>query len=248
MHAFGAHRDDLDERDLHYVPEVDPATLPPEVTLRDLCSTIYDQTPLMACTANAIAGLVGAVATKEGLALAPPSRLFIYYNERVLENTVERDAGAQLRSGLKVIASLGVPPEVAWPYDSTQLCVRPADAVYAAARGVRISEYRRIAHARNDLRACLASGYPFVAGLVLFRSALQAATTGNVPMPQANDAQLGAHAALCIGYDAERFTFLNSMGPTWGAQGCFSVPAAYLEDRDLTYDLWTFRGIKQSAP
>ncbi len=36
-----------------------------------------------------------------------PSRLFIYYNERVIEGTVSTDAGAQVRDGIKSVATLG---------------------------------------------------------------------------------------------------------------------------------------------
>ena len=37
-----------------------------------------------------------------------PSRLFVYYNERVLENTVNQDSGAYLRDGIKSLVQYGV--------------------------------------------------------------------------------------------------------------------------------------------
>ena len=40
-----------------------------------------------------------------------PSRLFIYYNERVMEGTVETDSGAQIRDGIKSVAQQGDCPE-----------------------------------------------------------------------------------------------------------------------------------------
>lgn len=45
-----------------------------------------------------------------------PSRLFIYYNERYMEGSVDRDAGAMLRDGIKCMEKLGVCPEVTWKY------------------------------------------------------------------------------------------------------------------------------------
>jgi hypothetical protein len=47
----------------------------------------------------------------KGLEAFTPSRLFIYYNERVIEGTVAHDAGAQIRDGIKAVAKLGAPPE-----------------------------------------------------------------------------------------------------------------------------------------
>ena len=45
-----------------------------------------------------------------------PSRLFIYYNERYMEGSVDRDAGAMLRDGIKCMEKLGVCPEATWKY------------------------------------------------------------------------------------------------------------------------------------
>ena len=45
-----------------------------------------------------------------------PSRLFIYYNERVIEGTVDEDSGAMLRDGIKSVSKQGAPHERLWPY------------------------------------------------------------------------------------------------------------------------------------
>ncbi len=39
----------------------------------------------------------------------PPSRLFIYYNERVIEHTVNEDSGAMIRDGIKSVSKDGAP-------------------------------------------------------------------------------------------------------------------------------------------
>jgi len=62
----------------------------------------YDQGQLGSCTANAIAAAIEFDRLKQGLKDFTPSRLFIYYNERVIEHTVQSDAGAAIRDGIKV--------------------------------------------------------------------------------------------------------------------------------------------------
>ena len=42
------------------------------------------------------------------------SRLFIYYNERKIENTIDSDSGASLRDGIKTIHNIGVCKEDDW--------------------------------------------------------------------------------------------------------------------------------------
>jgi len=70
---------------------------------------VYDQGQLGSCTANAIAGAIQFDEIRSGIAPTwTPSRLFIYYHERVVEGTVDTDSGAQLRDGVKVIATNGV--------------------------------------------------------------------------------------------------------------------------------------------
>ena len=70
------------------------------------------------CTANAIA--IAAVHQFDQMKqkkrrLFTPSRLFTYYNERDIEGTVNQDAGAMIRDGIKSIAKLGVAAETEWP-------------------------------------------------------------------------------------------------------------------------------------
>jgi C1A family cysteine protease len=54
-----------------------------------------------------------------------PSRLFIYYNERVLEGSIKQDACAMIRNGIKTVARLGAPPEDVWPYDVSAVFTQP---------------------------------------------------------------------------------------------------------------------------
>src|SRR5689334_8146808 len=65
------------------------ADLPPSVDLRDKCpKEVYDQGHLGSCTANAIGAAFEFGRLKQGMPDFMPSRLFIYYNERVREGTV----------------------------------------------------------------------------------------------------------------------------------------------------------------
>ena len=92
-----------------------PATL----DLRAWCPPVYDQGPIGRCTANAIAAALEFDMGRQNQAAFTPSRLFIYYNERMMEGTVGSDAGANIRDGIKSVASIGDCPETLWPYDDT---------------------------------------------------------------------------------------------------------------------------------
>lgn len=236
-----------DQRDhLYAAPIARLRAFPPKTDLRRQCPAVYDQGELGSCTGNAIAGAVQFDRRK--LKRRPdfvPSRLFIYYNERVIEHTVESDSGAQIRDGIKSVAKLGVCPETEWPYDIAKFAVKPPATCYRHAKKYRAIGYQRVVQSLTQMKGCLASGYPFVFGFTVYESfeSDQVARTGVVPMPAAAEKVLGGHAVLAVGYDdtAQRFIVRNSWGRRWGIAGYFTMPYAYLADDNLAADFWTIR-------
>ncbi len=82
---------------------------------------------------------------KQNLAqIFTPSRLFIYYNERDMEGTVNSDSGAQLRDGMKSVGSLGVCPEDMWPYVIANFAEKPSDNCYQTALQHKAILYQRV--------------------------------------------------------------------------------------------------------
>jgi hypothetical protein len=88
-HGYGWSPDLPDHRDHLYaaLPSVLTA-LPPKMDLRPQCPPVYDQGQLGSCTANSIGAAFEFDQVKQSVAAFMPSRLFIYYNERVMEGTV----------------------------------------------------------------------------------------------------------------------------------------------------------------
>jgi len=226
-----------------------PATLgalPPRVDLRSACPPVYDQGSLGSCTANAIAGALQFDEMRQGEADAfVPSRLFIYYNERVIEGTVDEDAGAMLRDGIKSVAKQGAPHEALWPYAIRRFRDRPNAAAYEDAARHQAVLYQRVPRTLDQIKGCLADGYPFVFGFTVYESFESAAVsrTGAVPMPGAREALLGGHAVLAVGYDdaSRRVVLRNSWGDGWGQAGYGTMPYDYLLAEGLSDDFWTVR-------
>src|SRR6202171_5535853 len=116
-----------DHRDhLYSAPQPVLAKLPPKKNLQSGCPPVYDQGQLGSCTANAIGGAIQFTQMQEKLAtIFMPSRLFIYYNERVIEGTVASDSGAQIRDGIKSVNQQGDCSEDLWPYDISKFADQP---------------------------------------------------------------------------------------------------------------------------
>jgi len=234
-----------DHRDhLFSAPTPVLTVLPPSVDLRPNCpKTVYDQGQLGSCTANAIAAAFEFDLSKQALPDFMPSRLFIYYNERRMEGSVDSDSGAMIRDGIKCVAKQGVCTEDAWPYEIAKFTDQPTPECYTAAKDSRALAYQRVPQTLNQMRGCLAHGFPFVFGFSVYESfeSADVAATGVVPLPAASEALLGGHAVLAVGYDdaSARFVVRNSWGPGWGQGGYFTIPYSYLTDRGLASDFWT---------
>ena len=189
---------------------------------------------------------------KQGLPDQPLSRLFIYYNERLMEGTVDQDSGAQLRDGAKVLATVGAPDESLWDYQDSNLYLEPKASAYENAVQDESQVYLAVDQTLNDMKLCLHEGFPFVFGVTLWPEfeSDAVAQTGIVPMPNTNSNSIGGHAILCVGYNnaTSMFTVLNSWGPNWGDHGYCYFPYAYLTNPDLCTDLWTIRTVAPVDP
>ena len=247
---YGWKPDLPDSRDLQYTaPAHVVSVLPPMADLTSKCPPVYDQGHLGSCTANAIGAAFEFDLLKQNLPDFMPSRLFIYYNERAIENTISIDNGAQIRDGIKSIANIGVCSETSWPYVISEFAVKPYHTCYTEASNNTAVSYHRVGRDINQMKACLAEGYPFVIGFTVYTAfeSTQVAQTGVLNLPDfGTEAVQGGHAVLVVGYDdsSSRFRVRNSWGPNWGQHGYFTMPYEYLLDKGLSRDFWTVRVVR----
>ena len=216
------------------------------VDLRLYCPPVYDQGQLGSCTANAIGAAHEFAQFKQKLPYVfVPSRLFIYYNERAMENTIASDAGANIRDGIKTINTIGVCPEILWKYEISRFTQKPPSKAYEQALSYKSVNYKAVSQSLNQMKGCLASGFPFVFGFSVYESfeSEEVAQTGIAPMPGINEVCQGGHAVLCVGYDNSKGVWIvrNSWGNLWGQKGYFTLPYEYLTNPDLANDFWTIK-------
>jgi C1A family cysteine protease len=250
--------DQPDFRDQLFTPVLQPLP-PPSVDITPDFDC-YDQGRIGSCTANALAAAIQFDRAKAG-ERPPfmPSRLFVYYNERVIDGDPGNDGGSTLRSGLRTLQQQGACPESDWAYDDTPAsseggpfpvgskpATQPSQVSYNDAVNYIVTSYKRIyPQSLLSLQACLAAGVPFVFGFAVFASWFNTKPT-IIPYPSEGDSRLGGHAVLCVGYDnaTQLFKIRNSWGTGVGERGYFYMPYAYMTDPTFSMDFWVINAVK----
>jgi hypothetical protein len=104
------------------------------------------------------------------------------------------DSGCSMTSAIEALEESGVCLESIWPYDISQVNVRPNDQAYQTAKPHKIIDALQVNIDLNEMKSCLAQGFPFAFGLKLYTSFDQATSNnGVVPMPSASDRGRQSH-------------------------------------------------------
>lgn len=254
-HKYGWIPDLPDKRDIWaQMPLWNALPQTPNVDLRTTgqMPDVYDQGNLGSCTAQAIAAAYEFDTRKQKSDnYFTPSRLFIYYNERLIEGTPMSDSGASLRDGLRVMGILGAPPESDYPYDITRFAIEPPLRAYRIAHKHRAIKYRRVPQ-NTSIMSALYLGYPVIFGFSVYdyfeSDEFGADNILRIPKPDEN--LLGGHAVLLCGYrtmpdQTIQFLVRNSWGPKWHGDGYFWMEYAYLMDPNLSGDFWVIETVSE---
>lgn len=243
----------VDPRDLKMTVSATP--LPPSASVRKIYQPpVRDQGELGSCTANAGSEAAGFMIHCETTKPDPMfSRLDLYAITRTVEGTpLSEDSGCQVRDVFKSMAKYGVCLESEWPYDVSVFNRLPPRTLMTEALKHRAVQYLACP-SLAAIKACIVAKFPAIGGFSCFESLQSDSTsrTGDVPLPAANEQQIGGHCIYFDGYDDAAddgaggkgmLHFQNSWSEAWGDGGCGRLPYAYVT-RGLASDFWTLRRI-----
>jgi len=245
---YGWKPDKADMRDRNFIASI-KSKLSRIFTLKDKMPPILDQGELGSCTANGIANALLYCELREVINDSKPrSRLFIYYNERAKEGTIDVDSGAAIRDGIKCVSSIGACFEETWPYNITLFTEKPPAEAYEEAKLHPAVQYERVSQSEQELKQALNTGFPVVFGFNVYETieGEQVKKTGIIPLPRPGDSKLGGHCVLLSGYDDSKrlFQIQNSWGESWGDGGFGYMSYDYLTNPSFASDFWRITYVK----
>lgn len=232
-------------------------SLPDEVDLCQDCEGEYftspeDQGPLNCASAFAVLSLVEYFERRVRGRTFEGSKLFLYKVTRNIlakRRRVAGDTGADLRTTLKVLTSIGVPPEEFWPHDTDRFDEEPSQLAYSLAQPLSQLRYFRLDEPNrggsvtwDTVTAFLGAGFPVAFG---FPVPTSLTTDANILYRGDLDSIRGGQAVVAVGYRNNHFgrgqhalLIRSSWGRQWGDNGNGWLPAAFVRNQ-LARDFWT---------
>jgi C1A family cysteine protease len=221
--------------------------LPTVLDLRRYMTKIENQGQIGSCVANAVAGAYEYLVKRHKGELYDVSRLFIYYNARVLSGMAHKDEGAYVKDAIESLKIHGACSENTYPYIHELVNEKPSPEAYQEASAFLIESVEKIDTNLEAWKTILAQGYPIVFGLLLFESFDNYGHNGLIPIPSSKDHKRNSHAAhamLCVGYSEHDKVFIvrNSWGKSWGHDGYCYIPYDYLINKNYNLgDNWIIK-------
>jgi C1A family cysteine protease len=217
---------------------------------------IYDQGQLGSCTSQAIVGAFMFDHLKQSGPAFKGSRLFVYYNERVVEDSVDTDSGASIRDGIKVTNTIGVAPEEDYPYVISHFTEKPSEKSFVDAQKHKNVLYERVNISVQDFKQVISKGFPVVFGFSVPKSfqSLNMKNTGIMSRRKLFEPIIGGHAVLACGFNDNMtangetgyMLIRNSWGTDWGQSGYFWMPYSFITEQNCD-DAWIIELIKEDS-
>jgi C1A family cysteine protease len=242
-----------DSRDFKYtmtLRALAKQTLPVIIDFRQLyprfIPNVFDQGGLGCSAVSACSNAVRFVLRKEKNKELNPSRLYMYWFARFVENPNNdfSDSGVTIRSILSSIHTYGLCDDSLFPYNVNKYKIKPPNkCIRSATPNTRDFKYLSVDNTNLTLiKQVLVAGLPIIFGMNVYESfeSETVTRTGMVTVPRENENLLGGHVALIVGYDESKrcFIVMNSWGINWGDKGYFYLPYDYLP---LTSDMWVVK-------
>jgi C1A family cysteine protease len=226
-------------------PRIAFAQVAQSVDLTPLMPEVYDQGQIGSCTGNGSAAVWDFDNAKtNGGHFYGPSRLFIYYNARVIEGTPDQDSGAQIHDVISALLKQGTPSETEWPYNVDAFAQKPSDCAYADALTHRATHAYSVDNDGGGLqiRQALSAGYPVVFGCSVY-DAIESLTPQDYKLPMPQGDSVGGHCMVIVGYTVDGFYIVrNSWGMGYANRGYLLMPRAYIEGQWAS-DFWVIDSV-----
>jgi C1A family cysteine protease len=185
----------------------------------------------------------------QGLEDFDPSRLFLYYEGRRIEDSINYDSGLYIRDVLKVLNKSGAPHEDLWPYDIAKFRQAPPEEAYESGLKHQAIGYESVPVSSPEVKIALAAKHLVIMGFTVYTSFFSTGANGFVRDPNPSRERVeGGHCMDYVGYMRmrapwERFyydygIFANWWDESFGDNGFVYMKMKWACNRTYADDFW----------
>jgi C1A family cysteine protease len=203
-----------------------------------LIDHVRDQGNTSSCVGHACVGALELLYALEQRPISPRSPMHAYWSARARDKFQHEDAGAYIRSCLKVLRKRGVCSEATLPLDDRDpqrggtINARPPQAADNEAVTFADFSFEAVQGGAEGTIDTLQNGKPVVIGGDVTTAFVFCSSDETIPAPKPGDVRQGGHAWVLVGFDrhGERVLGWNSWGSTYGFGGLMWLDAEWCED------------------
>lgn len=225
--------------------------IPTKMDLRDdpLLPPLTIQENLGACVPHGGCFAYKYRQRQQGLPDYDPSRLFVYYEGRKIEDSINYDSGLYIRDALKVLNKQGAPNEELWPYDTDRFRQEPPNTAYVDGLKHNAIGYESVPVSSPEVKLAIAAKHPVIMGFTVYTSFFNTPSSGFVADPNPSKERVeGGHCMDYVGYrrmrgpkDAFYYDygiFGNWWDPTFGDNGFVYMKMRWACNLQYADDFW----------
>ena len=157
-----------------------------------------------------------------------PSRLYLYYFTRLIENKLDKNLEVKVKNIFKCINQYGICLEKEYPYDILNFNIKPE---------IKNTEfnikYFLLDENINIIKEQLLNKIPVIFTFDIFSkfNSEKVKRTGIIKMPKNKERPIGKLTCAIYGFrdSTKSFICMNNIGNEWGERGFFYLPFKYVK-------------------
>jgi C1A family cysteine protease len=233
-YKLGLKKSNSDHRDLKMqVPH--GAILPNKYEI-PIIRCVYDQGDIGSCSSNVICNQI--MSLKDYSDNEYPSRLFQYYNSRLITGNEAFDEGSTYRDAYKALSKFGFIDENLFPYNTSKYTEKPPQEAYDKANKSLVKKYQSLIPSLYSIQYAINQNLPVAIGCLIYENFKDLDENFVVQSPKGQI--LGGHAMIIRAYDNETklFKIHNSWGVGWGDKGCCYMHYEHVLNQNYVFEFW----------
>jgi hypothetical protein len=212
--------------------------LPKWIDLRSKggCPAVINKLELNTSSVSSVCNAIRFLMKQKNMKDFLPSRLYLYYFSRLIENKLENNREVKFRNIFKAIKNYGICSEKDYQYDFAKVNDKP-NIVGTTEINFR---YTLIKEDIHEIKIYLNKNLPIVFNFDIFTNFYNedVSKTGYIKMPKHKERPIGKSSATIYGYrnSSKSFICMNNIGNEWGDRGFFYLPYEYV--KKYAYDFY----------